>query len=109
MRDVAGMIRSFHYASYFALSNEASLRNEDRIALEGWADEWFRDVSSVFLRSYLEATRDASILPSDAEDLEVLLRAFLLDKAVYELGYELNNRPTWAMIPLKGLEGLLRW
>jgi maltose alpha-D-glucosyltransferase/alpha-amylase len=107
LRDVAGMIRSFHYAADFALLNDASLRAEDRSALEGWADIWFQRVSSVFLQSYVGTVRDASIVPDDPEEFERMLKIFLLDKAVYELGYELNNRPEWAVIPMKGLENLL--
>jgi maltose alpha-D-glucosyltransferase/alpha-amylase len=107
LRDVAGMIRSFHYAAYFALLKEASIRSEDIPVLEPWANLWYRYVSGVFLWSYFKTVGKASFIPTDREELEVTLKAFLLDKAVYELGYELNNRPEWVIIPLKGIKELL--
>jgi maltose alpha-D-glucosyltransferase / alpha-amylase len=60
-------------------------------------------VSSAFLRAYIAATQGAPFLPSNADDRDTLLHAFILDKALYELGYELNNRPEWVHIPLTGL------
>jgi maltose alpha-D-glucosyltransferase/alpha-amylase len=107
LRDVAGMIRSYHYAAFFSLLKEASLRSEDIPVLEPWADLWYRCVSGIFLKGYLDTTRDAPFIPEAKPDLEIMLRAFLLEKAVYELGYELNNRPEWVTIPLRGIEDLL--
>jgi maltose alpha-D-glucosyltransferase/alpha-amylase len=107
LRDVAGMIRSFHYAAYFTLLKEASIRSEDIPVLEPWTDLWYRSVSGIFLKGYLDTTRKAPIIPREKGELEILLRVFLLEKAVYELGYELNNRPEWVMIPLKGIGDLV--
>jgi maltose alpha-D-glucosyltransferase/alpha-amylase len=107
LRDVAGMVRSFHYAAYVALLKEASLRSEDIPVLEPWTDLWCRYVSGVFFRSYLETVGKALFIPAEREELEIMLKAFLLEKAVYELGYELNNRPEWTIIPLRGLRDLL--
>ena len=59
-------------------------------------------MGATFLRAYLSATRGAAFLPPP-RDLEVLLRAYVLDKALYELAYELNNRPGWVHIPLAGV------
>jgi len=107
LRDVAGMIRSFHYAAYFGLLKEASLRSADIPVLEPWADAWYQYVSGVFLKSYLNTTGEAPFIPESREELEIMLRAFLLEKAVYELGYELDNRPEWVIIPLKGIKNLI--
>jgi maltose alpha-D-glucosyltransferase/alpha-amylase len=107
LRDIAGMIRSFHYAAYFALFKEASIRPEDIPVLEPWADLWYRYISGVFLWSYLDTTGKTPFIPEEREEMETLLRAFLLDKAVYELGYELDNRPEWVNIPLRGIRDLL--
>jgi len=107
LRDIAGMIRSFHYATHFALFKEASIRPEDIPVLEPWADLWYRYISGAFLRSYLDTTGKAPFIPEEREEFETMLRAFLLDKAIYELGYELNNRPEWVIIPLKGIKDLL--
>ncbi len=106
LRDVAGMVRSFQYAAYSALW-QPSMRSEDIPFLERWADLWYRHMSSVFLASYLEVTRGAAFIPSKEEDLRVLLEAYLLDKAVYEIAYELNNRPDWVIIPVRGIKHIL--
>jgi maltose alpha-D-glucosyltransferase/alpha-amylase len=106
-RDVAGMIRSFHYAAYTALLHHAQIRPEDIPVLEPWADLWYWYISGRFLRSYLATTKDAPFIPQNTEEIVILLNAFLLDKAVYEVGYELNNRPAWVIIPLKGIKQLL--
>jgi maltose alpha-D-glucosyltransferase/alpha-amylase len=107
LRDVAGMLRSFHYAASLSLLKEASLRPEDRPFLQPWADAWYRCVAGAFLRSYLEGVEGTGIVPKRKEDTEVLLKAFVLEKAVYELGYELNNRPEWVVIPMRGIMHLL--
>jgi maltose alpha-D-glucosyltransferase / alpha-amylase len=111
LRDVAGMIRSFHYAAYSALlslEDRGLVRDEDRERMEMWADLWHSWVSITFLKSYLVAAEPGGFLPETPGELRILLDAFLLEKAVYELGYELNNRPGWVRIPLKGIEQLLR-
>jgi maltose alpha-D-glucosyltransferase/alpha-amylase len=107
LRDVAGMVRSFHYAAFIALFKEASIRSEDIPVLEPWTHLWYQYVSGVFLRSYLETVGTAPFIPIEKEDLEIMLRAFLLEKAVYELGYELNNRPEWVSIPLRGIKDMM--
>jgi maltose alpha-D-glucosyltransferase/alpha-amylase len=107
LRDVAGMMRSFQYAAYSALWQPA-MRTEDVPFLERWADLWYREMSSVFLQSYLKTTADAIFVPQNPDDLQVLLEAYLLDKAVYEIGYELNNRPDWVVIPIRGIKHILR-
>ncbi len=107
LRDVAGMMRSFQYAAYSALWQPA-MRGEDVPFLERWADTWYRQMSSVFLQSYLAATSGASFIPADENDFQILLEAYLLDKAVYEVGYELNNRPDWVVIPIRGIKHILQ-
>ncbi len=106
LRDVAGMMRSFQYAAYAALWQPA-MRKEDVPFLERWADLWYRQTSSLFLQSYLNATSSATFIPKSSEDLQIILEAYLLDKAVYEIGYELNNRPSWVVIPIRGIKHIL--
>ncbi|PZR72414.1 MAG: alpha-amylase, partial [Chthoniobacterales bacterium] len=106
LRDVAGMMRSFQYAAYSALWQRA-VRPEDVPFLENWADVWYREISSSYLESYLAATDDALFLPRDPADLQVALETYLLDKAVYEVGYELNHRPDWVVIPVRGIKHIL--
>nr|MBA2744413.1 putative maltokinase [Chthoniobacterales bacterium] len=107
LRDVAGMMRSFQYAAYSALW-QPSMRSEDIPFLERWADLWYRQMSGVFLQSYLNTSAGAAFLPPREEDLQVMLEAYLLDKAVYEVGYELNNRPDWVVIPIRGIKHILQ-
>ena len=106
LRDVAGMMRSFQYAAYSALWQPA-MRKEDVPFLERWADLWYRQMSSVFLQSYLQTTSRAIFIPHNADDLQIMLEAYLLDKAVYEIGYELNHRPDWVVIPIRGIKHIL--
>jgi len=107
LRDVTGMMRSFQYAAYSALW-QPSMRPEDIPFLERWADLWYRQISSMFLQSYLTTTGGASFIPEGPAELQVLLKAYLLDKAVYEIGYELNHRPGWVVIPIRGIKHLLK-
>ena len=106
LRDVAGMMRSFQYAAYSALW-QLAMRAEDVPFLEHWADLWYRQMNAVFLQSYLQTTAGAVFVPQNSDDLQVLLEAYLLDKAVYEIGYELNNRPDWVVIPIRGIKHIL--
>jgi maltose alpha-D-glucosyltransferase/alpha-amylase len=106
LKDVAGMLRSFSYAAYATLMNYTSRRPEDLARLEPWAQLWERSTSAEFLRAYRETVPGAEFLPSDSGDFRKLLDVYVLDKALYELLYELNNRPAWVRIPLKGILSL---
>ncbi|MFP3870118.1 MAG: putative maltokinase, partial [Syntrophobacteria bacterium] len=111
LRDVAGMLRSFHYAAYvalFTLKEKGVVRQEDCATLEFAARVWCVWVSAVFLKSYLDVAAEAKFLPRTREEIQLLLDAYLLEKAIYEMGYELNNRPDWIKIPLGGIQELLR-
>jgi maltose alpha-D-glucosyltransferase/alpha-amylase len=105
--DVAGMIRSFHYAVHSEYFNHITLRPEDAAELEPWLDPWYRCISKTFLCSYVQTSAGADFIPKDMNDLKILLEVFMLEKAVYEVGYELNNRPDWLMIPLRGIMNIL--
>jgi maltose alpha-D-glucosyltransferase/alpha-amylase len=110
LTDVTGMIRSFHYAASGSLlrtANQGSVRAEDRPALDAWVRHWYVWASASFLRGYREATAGQPFLPSDDADWAVLLDALLLQKAFYELDYELNNRPDWLTTPLEGISAIL--
>jgi maltose alpha-D-glucosyltransferase/alpha-amylase len=101
--DVAGMFRSFHYAAHYGLLESRTVRVQDRETLEAFADIWATRASQVFLAAYLETAGTASFVPADRTDLRLLLRSYAILKAMYELRYELNNRPKWTAIPLRGL------
>ncbi len=107
LRDVAGMMRSFQYAAYSALW-QPSMRQEDVPFLERWADLWYRQMSSVFLQSYLNTNAGAIFIPKNSDDLQIIVESYLLDKAVYEIGYELNHRPSWVLIPVRGIKQILQ-
>ncbi|MBM3957500.1 MAG: alpha-amylase, partial [Gemmatimonadetes bacterium] len=110
LRDVAGMLRSFHYATHSALSEHISkFARPDGIAgLAPWARLWQAWVSAAFLGGYLSTAGIERLVPQQEDGLQTLLDAFLLDKALYEISYELNNRPDWVYIPLHGIIQLVR-
>ncbi len=109
LRDVAGILRSFHYAAYKATIGEGSahivLHAEP--AITDWARFWSNWVQASFLRSYLETAQSGNFLPPKVEQLETLLTAYLLERAMKELRYELKHRPNLIDIPLEGLLQLL--
>ena len=107
LRDVAGMMRSFFYAPYAVLMQRSQIRSEDIPYLVPWAETWYRYNAGVFLAAYKKSLAGTELIPKDPAQADVMLQTFMLDKAIYELGYELNNRPDWVGIPLKGILGLL--
>ncbi len=109
LRDVAGMLRSFHYAAYTALHELSEGRNDPVTfqRLEPQVNSWRQWVSARFLDEYLSVAAEGQFLPRRRKNLSILLRSFLLEKAIYELAYELNNRPRWARLPLRGILQLL--
>jgi maltose alpha-D-glucosyltransferase/alpha-amylase len=107
LKDVAGMIRSFSYAAYAGLFAHTSARPGDFTRLEPWARIWQTWATAAFLGGYLQKAEGALFLPAERSLRDALLRFFMLDKALYELNYELNNRPEWVRIPLWGIFELL--
>ncbi len=107
-RDVAGMIRSFHYAGYASMFEQKQGPEISNLTDPApWRDLWYKWTGIYFLRSYLETCRNAPFMPKAVKDMETLLNAYLLEKGVYELGYELNNRPEWIRIPMEGILELM--
>lgn len=107
LRDVAGMIRSFHYAVYNALIQDAYLTEENNPTMEYWAEQWYHYVRGFYMEAYLETMEGKKVLPDNVRDFNVMMETFLLEKAIYELGYELNNRPDWVLIPLRGIKSIM--
>ena len=103
--DVAGMIRSFHYAASVALDRAGNRPDADvrRSEVEQRMRQWYQSATDAFLTGYAETADNAPFLPQKSEDRDLLLDAYLMEKACYELSYELNNRPSWAGIPMNGL------
>ena len=106
LRDVAGMLRSFSYAAYAGLAKHTQRHPEHANVLHPWATLWERATSNTFLQGYRETIGSHPLLPT-ADAAQTLLVALLLEKAFYELQYELNNRPAWLNIPLTGLLDLM--
>jgi maltose alpha-D-glucosyltransferase / alpha-amylase len=110
LRDVAGMIRSFDYACFTGLSERIAgrlLSPEEMERLQGWTLFWTAWTSAAFLKSYMELADGQPFMPAGKENVQGLLDLYLMEKALYELRYELNNRPAWARIPLHGIVQLL--
>jgi len=105
LRDVAGMLRSFNYALFTALARSSTEQPGATALLESLGREWEAEVRRSFLRGYEEATRGSTLFGAWA-DMDRLLQLFTLEKAFYELRYELGNRPDWVPVPLRGILAL---
>jgi maltose alpha-D-glucosyltransferase/alpha-amylase len=108
LTDVAGMLRSYSYAAWSGLFAWSRAHRADPLEREPWAALWEAAVGDAFLSAYLDDTRGAAFIPSDDRQLRALLELLMIDKALYELDYELNNRPEWVPVPTEGLLRLLR-
>ena len=111
LRDVAGMIRSFHYAAYAPLlslqnAETRAIAEEEQRGSMAMAQLFARFSSAAFLRGYLERARAEPFLPSSEEEGEVLLTAFVIGKGLYEIDYELGHRPRWLPLALRGFLGM---
>jgi maltose alpha-D-glucosyltransferase/alpha-amylase len=102
LKDVAGMVRSFSYATYAGLFAFTVHAPDDYATLEPWAETWEYWVSQAFLGGYRATMGDSGLIPQ-GQSFQELLRALTLEKSLYELSYELNNRPDWVRIPLAGI------
>ena len=107
LRDVAGMIRSLHYATHASGYMEEGLRTDRKEAAAYWSNLWSYSSSRLFLHGYMEKLKDSDFIPDSERDYRVLLETFLLEKAVYELSFELQHRPDWAYIPMEGIRSVL--
>ncbi len=101
-RDVAGFLRSIDYAASAAIDRSPDLTAEERVNLDPRIREWAAHMRDAYWESYREALDgDTRLWPADEEQTRALLELFLLEKALYEIEYEITNRPTWSHIPLE--------
>ena len=110
LRDVAAMLESFYYASCIGLRNEKEsglIRPDNLVLMQNWTQFMYTWSGVAFLQSYMELTTNSPFLPQDPTELQVLLDAFVLEKAILDLDYELKNRPDMVEIPLERLFDLL--
>src|SRR5487761_1732455 len=90
------------------LSNKTREQGAAAANREDWVELWATVIGAIFLHSYLKETKATQLVPSDRTALSIILDAYLLEKSIYELSYELNNRPDWVAIPIKGIKSILR-
>jgi maltose alpha-D-glucosyltransferase/alpha-amylase len=107
IKDVAGILRSFHYAIYSVILN-----NPDKYGLEkqeamAYGERLYKYIAGVFLSDYINYVQQNNLNIGYIKEVEFLLKYTMLEKAVYELGYELNSRPRWAIIPLRGIISII--
>jgi len=107
LKDVAGMIRSFHYAVCAKLYFSSETKEINPLRLQKAADRWYKLITDAYLDAYMYTMGDISAIFGNRTELNFLLQLHLLEKSVYELGYELNGRPEWIRIPLKGIQQVL--
>jgi maltose alpha-D-glucosyltransferase / alpha-amylase len=110
LRDVAGMLRSYSYAVQTAIRERSERGLPEELAQHAspWGQFWQAWVSSVFLRSYLGEASRGHFLRASRDEIELLLGIFVLEKSMYELAYELNNRPEWLFVPVQGIVELMQ-
>ncbi|ARV06408.1 trehalose synthase [Polaribacter sp. SA4-10] len=107
LKDVAGLFRSFHYAIYSTLFNHQDEYKKEQTALFEYGELLYKYMISIFMETYVATTKEANLHIGYRNERIFLLKYCLLEKAIYELGYELNSRPKWTIIPLKGIANIL--
>ena len=107
LKDVAGLFRSFHYAIYANIFNNSKLYNQKQEELFEAAEVLYQYLMGVFLGTYVVEIQNANVNIGYQQERIFILKYAMLEKAVYELGYELNSRPKWAVIPLKGISNII--
>jgi trehalose synthase-fused probable maltokinase len=110
LQDVATMVRSLHYAAHAALERQRPRQRRDAhdvTRTTEWIRAWQSRVGAAFVNAYSKALAGAGLLPADPEDTRVLFRSYLLERAIYEVGAELNRRSDWVRAPLLDLPSLL--
>lgn len=107
MKDVAGIVRSFHYAVSAKLFFSNETKNADETRLQKTTDRWYNLISTTFWETYYKTIGKENKLYASKAEINFLFLLHLLEKAIYEIGYELNGRPDWVKIPLKGIEQVI--
>ncbi|MFY8186385.1 MAG: maltokinase N-terminal cap-like domain-containing protein [Flavobacterium sp.] len=109
LKDVAGMFRSFHYAIYATLFNNKDKYPYEQEQLFKAGELLYKYFVGVFLETYINKAQSGNLNIGYNHEIDFLLKYCLLEKAVYELGYELNSRPRWAVIPLRGIQSIMNY
>jgi len=101
------MLRSFNYAVRVAMQEFKTDDLRLKLAIERWANAWEAQARELYLGAYRRTVAGSAIVPQDPETMDRVLAVFELEKAVYELGYEMNNRPDWLWVPVEGIRSIL--
>ncbi|MEM9685614.1 MAG: trehalose synthase [Bacteroidota bacterium] len=109
LKDVAGMFRSFHYAIYATIFGNEEKYQYPREELFNAGEILYRYLTGIFLETYIEKAQAGNLNIGYTHEIAFLLKYCMLEKAVYELGYELNSRPSWAIIPLEGIRSIMNY
>ena len=107
LKDVAGLFRSFHYAIYSTIFNNGESYSKSQEELSEYGELLYKYMVAVFLETYRKITQEANLSIGYKNERIYLLKYCILEKAIYELGYELNSRPKWTIIPLKGIANIM--
>ena len=108
LKDVAGMFRSFHYAIYSTIFNNDGSFTSSQEEMFKSGEVLYKYMIGVFMETYVHKVQNENLNIGYKQEIEFLLDYCLLEKAVYELGYELNSRPRWTIIPLRGIASILK-
>ncbi len=109
LKDVAGMFRSFHYSIYATIFNNKDKYPFEQEELFRAGEILFKYFVGVFIQTYTHVAQGGNLNIGYRKEIDFLLKYCLLEKAVYELGYELNSRPRWAVIPLTGISSIMEF
>lgn len=109
LKDVAGIFRSFHYAIYANIFNNKDKYNYEQSELFMAGELLYKYFVGIFLQTYTEVAQAGNLNIGYKNEIDFLLKYCLLEKAVYELGYELNSRPRWSVIPLTGIASIMNF
>lgn len=107
LRDVAAMIRSFRNVAFEGFLKTTHVEKENINSILPFARLWAHYMVSFFMKAYLDTVRDSSFIPTDKQDFQMMVETYMLEKALYDLNYELKNRPDWAIIPLRTIKSII--
>ena len=107
LKDIAGIFRSFHYAVYATIFNQGDNYPYSQEELFKAGELLYRYFIGVFMENYVSLIQEHNLNIGYNQERIFLLKYCMLEKAVYELGYEMNSRPRWAVIPLEGIMGII--
>lgn len=107
LRDVAAMVRSIRYVAYDGFLKTSHVQKEEITPLLPYAKLWAHYMSGFFVKAYLETVQNSAFIPADKKDLQMMLDTYMLEKALYDLNYELNKRPEWSIIPVKTIKSII--